>query len=86
VFIGCLQGGNIASSGFSDINQVLSAPAKSLMAHRFEKKIGREARVPTVAIRIAMYRHYPVMKAHSDFIRLVGPILDPVSAIVEKLS
>jgi hypothetical protein len=86
VFVGCLQGGNIASSGFSDINQIFFAPAKSLMAHRSEKKIGGEARVPTVAIWIAMYRHYPVMKAHSDFIRLVGPILDPVAAIVEKLS
>jgi len=83
VFIGCLQGGKITFSGFSDINQILSTPAKSLLAHRFEKKIGGEARIPTVAIRKAMYRHYPVMKAHSNFIRLIGPVLDPVAAIIE---
>ena len=86
MFIGCLQGGNIAFSGLSDIDQILSAPAKSLLAHRFEKKIGGEARMPTVAIRIAMYRYHPVMKAHSIFIRLIGPVLDPVAAIIEKLS
>ena len=82
----CLQRLNVARANLTSVNKVRPAPAKGHFSHLREQQISCQPCVAAIAVWIAMDENEPVMKPRGDFVRLVGFVVDPVTAVVKKLS
>lgn len=84
--IGFVQGGDITLPRFAWIDKIYAAPCKTIAAQRYQNQISRQPCMTAIAIGIRMNEDKLVMKPRRKFIGLIGLMIDPVTAIIQKLA
>ena len=86
MLVGGVKGCNVGSAVFTSTNQIGAAPCKAGTAKSYEQQVGRRAGMTAVAVWERMDEHEAVMEACCNFVRLMGFMFDPESAIIQELS
>lgn len=75
---------DIVRPQFAGIAQICASPRKAFAAKLHNKQIGRQARMPAIAVRERVDLRKPVMQANCDFIGRIGFRIDPCPGVIEQ--
>ena len=86
VMVGFFQSIDISAPSLALTSEIGAAPAIASAAQSGDQQIRRQARPASVAVRKGMHEHGLVVEANSQFVRLVGFVLDPEARVVDRLN